>query len=96
MLSGCPELEAQKGPCPNSGSSKKTPCAKVEAQKGTLSIGTSSVLPSMEVPPPPPRQYRRPEMGSDMDAMFICVYNSGGSKGGRLLRPPPLFSPKYF
>ena len=54
MLSGCPELEAQKkDPVPIPEAQKKTPCAKLEAQKGTLSSGTCSVIPSMEVPPPP-------------------------------------------
>ena len=32
---------------------KRHPVPKPEAQKGTMSSGTSSVFPSMEVPPPP-------------------------------------------
>ena len=32
------------------------PVPKLEAQKGTLFRGTSPVLPSMEMPPPPPGQ----------------------------------------
>ena len=55
MLSGCPELEAQKkDPVPIPEAQKRHPVPRLEAQKGTLSSGTSPVLTSMEVPPPPP------------------------------------------
>ena len=44
---------SKKDPVPIPEAQKGHPMPKLEAQKGTLSSGTSPVLPSMKVPPPP-------------------------------------------